>query len=31
MSKADLADVDKVKLILKKAKKYYTENYDEAK
>jgi sugar phosphate isomerase/epimerase len=30
ISKADLADVDKVKLILKKVKKYFTENYDEA-
>lgn len=27
ISKTDLADVDKVKLILKKIRKYYTENY----
>jgi len=30
ISKADLADSDKVKLILKKSKNYLTENYDEA-
>lgn len=31
MSKTDLADVDKVKIILKKARKYYVENFDELK
>ncbi|MCX6823495.1 MAG: hypothetical protein NTX91_05940 [candidate division SR1 bacterium] len=31
LSKSDLSDVDKVKLILKKARKFYTENYTEAK
>lgn len=30
ISKADLADSDKVKLILKKSRNYLTENYDEA-
>lgn len=31
LSKADLSDVDKVKLILKKARKYYLENFEEVK
>lgn len=31
ISKSDLSDVEKVKLILKKTRKYYVENYDEAK
>ncbi|MEI7564039.1 MAG: TIM barrel protein [bacterium] len=31
LSKADLSDVDKVKLILKRARKFYTENYTEVK
>ncbi|MEI7919207.1 MAG: hypothetical protein WCH65_03210 [bacterium] len=30
ISKTDLADSDKVKLILKKTRNYLTENYDEA-
>jgi hypothetical protein len=30
ISKNDLADIDKVKLILKKARRFYQENYDEA-
>ena len=30
ISKSDLADSDKVKLILKKSRKYLQENYDEA-
>lgn len=31
LSKTDLSDVDKVKLILKKARKYYVENFEEVK
>ena len=31
ISKSDLADVEKIKLILKRARKYYVENYDELK
>lgn len=30
ISKSDLSDSDKVKIILKKAKKYLQENYEEA-